>query len=113
MEQLSDFIFTTSNGQSYAPPTAYEYFIPDFNTNTIKYMVVRQNKFGQTFTQTGKITSDKMNSFTVTMMNPDKPDMIRSQFTVSLENGEWHQVGKRFDDNGKQTSTNTMNFRRL
>jgi hypothetical protein len=113
MEQLSDFVFTANNGQSYAPPTAHEYFIPDYNTNTIKYMVIRENRFGQTFTQSGKITSDKMNSFTVTIMNPARPEMISSQFTVSLENGEWHQVGKHFDDNGKQTNSNTMNFRRL
>jgi hypothetical protein len=35
MEQFSSFIFTNKNGQSFAPPTAHEYFIPDYNTNTI------------------------------------------------------------------------------
>lgn len=112
MEQLSHFMFTNSQGQSFAPPTAHEYFIPDYNTNTIKYIAVRKNRFGQTFTETGNITSDKMNSFTVTVMNPGKPDKVSSQYTVSLKNGEWHQVGQQFDDNGKQVFMSTMNLRR-
>lgn len=113
MEQLSNFMFTNNKGQSFAPPTTHEYFMPDYNTNTVKYMVVRENRFGQTFTETGKITSDKVNSFTVTMMYPDKKDAIQTEFTVTLQDGKWHQVGKEFDESGKQTSTETMDLRRL
>lgn len=113
MEQLSNFIVTSKTGQSFAPPTAHEYFVPDYNTGTISYTVVRQNRFGQTFTQTGSITSDKMNSFTVTVMNPDMKDVKQSEFTVTLKDGKWHQVGESFDENGKQTSTSTMDLRRI
>lgn len=113
LEQRSNFIGTTNNGQSFAPPTTYEYFIPDYNTNTIAYSSVRRNRFGQTFIATGKITSDKVNSFTVTVMYPDKSTVIQTQFTVTLENGKWHQVDKDFDRNGKQVSTDTMDLRRL
>jgi hypothetical protein len=112
MEQLSSFIFT-NNGQSFAPPTAYEYFIPDFNTGTISYTSVRENRFGQTFTSTGKITSDKINSFTSTVMYPDKPTVIQTEYTVTLQDGKWHQVGKDYDKNGKQVSTETIDLRRL
>ena len=113
MEQLSDFIFTTSNGQSFAPPTAHEYFIPDYNTNTVKYILIRQNRMGQTIIQTGKITSDKINSFTVTVMYTDEPTVVQTEYTVTLQNGKWHQVGKDYDSNGKQVSTETMDLRRL
>lgn len=112
MEQLSSFIFT-NNGQSFAPPTAYEYFIPDYNTGTISYTSVRENRLGQTFTSTGKINSDKINSFTATVMYPDKPTVIQTEYTVTLQDGKWHQVGKDYDKNGKQVSTETIDLRRL
>lgn len=113
MEQLSSFVFTTDKGQSFAPPADHGYFIPDYNTNTISYMSVRVNRFGQTFTGTGKVTSEKMNSFTVTKMNPDKPSQIQSEYNVSLKNGKWHQEGKEYDENGKVIGTNTIELRRL
>lgn len=112
-EQLSNFMVTTNKGQSFAPPADYEYFIPDYNTNTVSYMSVRKNRFGETFTNTGKITSEGINSFTVTVMYPYKPTAIQNEYTVSLVNGKWHQVAKNYDINGALTSTNTIDLRRL
>lgn len=113
LEQLSSFIFTNKNGQSFAPPEGHEYFIPDYNTNTISYSGVRENRFGQTFTTTGKVTSDKTNSFTVTIMYPDKPSAIQNEYTVTLQNGKWHQVDKDYDKDGKQTFTGTLEMHRV
>ena len=113
LEQLSSFIFTNNKGQSFAPPAAYEYFIPDNNSDTISYMVVRRNRAGQTFPRMGKVVSDHPNSFTVTMMYPDNPAAIQDEYTVTLENGKWHQVSKDYDINGKETSTSTIDLRRL
>lgn len=112
-EQLSSFIYTTKSGQSFAPPAGYEYFVPDYNTNTITYTSIRKNRFGQTFTGTGKITSKGMNSFTVTTMYPDKPGAIQNEYTVTLKDGKWHQVDKDYDQNGKQTSTSTLEMHRV
>ncbi len=112
-EQLSSFIYTTPGGQSFAPPADYEYFIPDYNTSTISYTSVRENRFGQTFTGTGKVTSDGANSFTVTTMYPDKPEDIQNEYTVTLKEGKWHQVDKNFDKNGKQVYTSTLEMRRV
>ncbi len=112
-EQLSNFIFTDNDGQSFAPPAAHEYFIPDYNTGAISYMSVRKSRFGQTFVQKGTITSDKVNSFTVTIMYPDKPTTIQTEFTITLQNGKWHQVDKEYDGNGKQTRTSTLDLRRV
>lgn len=113
LEQLSSFVFTAPNGQSYAPPADYEYFIPDYNTNTISYTSIRKNRFGQTFTGTGKITSNGTNSFTVTTTYPDKPDVIQNEYTVTLKDGKWHQVDKDYDKSGKQTSTSTLEMHRV
>lgn len=113
LEQTSKFMFTDNKGVTAARPTSYEYFIPDNNTSTIFYLSVDKNLAGQTFTGRGTISSEKMNSFTVTSTYPDKPDAIESEYTVTLENGKWHQVGKRFDRDGKQTSTSTLDLRRL
>lgn len=113
LEQTSNFMVTNSKGVSNAIPTDYEYFIPDYNTNTIFYLSVRKNRTGQTFTERGTITSEKMNSFTVTTNYPDKPNSIESEYTVTLENGKWHQVGKNYDINGKVTTTHTLDLRRL
>lgn len=112
-EQLSSFIFTNKDGKSFAPPADYEYFVPDYNTNTISYSNVRKNRMGQTFTGTGKVTSDGANSFTVTTMYPDKADAIRNEYTVTLKDGKWHQVDKDFDKNGKQVYTSTLEMRRV
>lgn len=113
LEQLSSFIFSNNKGQSFTPPAAYEYFIPDYSTNTISYMVIQRNHSEQTFPGTGTVTSDNLNSFTVTKMYPDKTSAIQSEFTVTLQNGKWHQVGKQYDRDGKQTSTSTIDLRRL
>lgn len=112
LEQFSNF--TISNkGHSFASPTDVEYFTPDYNTNTISYLVIRKNNAGQTFTQTGKVTSDHPDAFTVTMVYPDKPTAIQNEYTVTMENGKWHQVSKNFNSAGKQTSTSTVNLRRV
>ncbi len=113
MEQLSTFSVTTDNGQSLAPPAEHEYFIPDYSTNTVLYTDVYTNPSGQTYTRTGKVTSDHPHSFTVTVMYPDKPDAIQSEYTVTMEKGKWHQVNKRFDRDGKQTRTLTANLHRV
>jgi|GEM_PF-5019322 len=112
LEQLSNGIFTNNN-VSYTPPVEYEYFIPDYNTNRVSYMDISKNSSGQTFPQMGTVTSDQPNSFTVTVMYPDKPTAIQSEYTVTMQNGKWHQVGKSYDINGKQTSTNTINLKRM
>ncbi|MEO9022397.1 MAG: hypothetical protein ABI290_09710 [Ginsengibacter sp.] len=113
LEQLSSFIFSNSKGQSFAPPTAYEYFIPDYSADTISYTVIRRNRAGQTFPRMGKVTSLQPNSFTVTVMYPDKPTAIQDEYTVTLQNGKWHQVGKDYDKDGKQIDTSTIEMRRL
>lgn len=113
LEQRSSFIYTNSKGQSFAPPTAYEYFIPDYNSGIVSYAVIRRNIAGQTFPQMGKVTSNHPNSFTVTTMYPDKPTAIQSEYTVTLQNGKWHQVGKQYDMDGKQIRTSTIDLRRV
>lgn len=113
LEQLSSFIFTNKSGQSYAPPAAYEYFIPDYNNNTVSYTSVRKNRFGQTFIGNGKITSNGVNSFTVATMYSDKPDAIQSEYTVTLKDGKWQQVDKSFDKNGKQVFAGTLELHRV
>lgn len=113
LEQISSFINSDSKGKSRAMPPAIEYFIPDYATSKVFYLVVDKSAIGQTYIQTGTVTSDEMNSFTVTVMYQDKPDAIQTQYTVSLQNGKWHQVGTRFDRNGKQTGTETVDMRRL
>lgn len=113
LEQTSKFMVTNDKGVTNAIPTDYEYFIPDYNTNKIFYLSVEKNHFGQTFTGEGIITSDKMNSFTVTTTYPDKPDQIETEYTVTMQNGKWHQVGKNYDRNGKVVRTETMDMRRL
>lgn len=111
LEQLSDATFT-HNGKFYTPFTEVEYFIPDYNTNTISYLDIQRNASGQTFTLTGKVTSSQPNSFTVTVMYPNKPTAIQSEYTVTMQDGKWHQIGKRFDRDGKLTATITGNMRR-
>ena len=112
LEQISNGIFTRNN-ISYAPPAEHEYFIPDYGTNTVSYMDISKNQSGQTFTQTGKVTSVSPNSFTVTIMYPDKPAAIQSEYTVTMPNGKWHQVGKRYDRDGKQNITTTIDLKRV
>ncbi|MEO9144447.1 MAG: hypothetical protein ABI237_02730 [Ginsengibacter sp.] len=111
-EQLSTFAVTYKN-QTLAQPTSHEYFIPDYSTNTIFYTSVYKDYSGKTYPGTGIISSDKPNSFTVTQMYPDKPDAIETEYTVTLENGKWHQVGKHYDRDGKQNMTGTMDLRRV
>lgn len=113
LEQTSDFLVTNAKGASTAIPTSYEYFIPDYNTNKIFYLAVDKNHAGQTFTEEGTITSNGVNSFTVTQTYIDKPDVIRQEYTVTMQNGKWHQVGKNYDRDGKLTRTSTMDFRRV
>ena len=112
LEQLSDFT-TIYKNQWYTEPTSYEYFIPDYNTNTISYMVVQQNRAGQTFTQTGTVNSEQPNSFTVTLMYPNKPTVEQSEYTVTMQDGKWHQVGKRFGMDGKVISTTSVDLHRM
>ena len=112
LEQTSSFIVTNKNGQSFAPPTTNEYFIPDFNSGIVSYAVIRRNLAGQTFPQMGKVTTNQPNSFTVTMMYPDKPTAIQNEYTVTLQNGKWHQVGEDYDKDGKRIDTNTIDLRR-
>lgn len=111
-EQLSNFAVTYKN-QTLIQPTSYEYFIPDYNTNTIFYAFVYKNNSGQTYPGTGIISSDKPNSFTVKQMYPDKPAVVETEYTVTLENGKWHQVGKHYDKDGKQTFTGTIELHRV
>lgn len=113
LEQISRFINSNPKGKSVAIPPALEYFIPDYSTGTVFYLVVDKGLLGQTYTQTGTVTSDGMNSFTVTVMYPDKPTAVKSEYTVSLQNGKWHQVGKNFDREGNQTETDILDMRRL
>lgn len=112
LEQFSNFSIS-NNGRSFTPPTDVEYFIPDYNTNTISYLVIRKNNAGQTFTQTGKVTSDHPDSFTVIMMYPNKPNAIQNEYTVTMQDGKWHQVSKNFNSEGKQTGTSTVNLHRV
>ncbi len=112
MEQLSTFTFT-EEGQSFAPPAEQEYFIPDYTTNTIFYMDIYRDPSGRTYTQTGRVTSNQPHSFTVTVMYPDKPNAVKSEYTATMENGKWYQVGKRFDRNGKQTHSITARLQRI
>ncbi|HET7119462.1 MAG TPA: hypothetical protein VFI29_23400 [Hanamia sp.] len=112
LEQLSKAIFTNNN-VTYAPPVEYEYFIPDYNTNTVSYMDISKNSSGQTFPQMGTVTSDQPNSFTVTVMYPHKPTAVQSEYTVTMQNGKWYQVGKQYDRDGKQTRTSTVDLRRV
>jgi len=111
LEQYSEFRYL-SNGQLFAPPAVIEYFVPDYNSNTITYMSIEKNRQGQTYTNTGTVTSDKPHSFTVTAMYSEKPTAKQSEYTVTLENGKWHQVAKIYDINGKQTNTITINLKR-
>lgn len=113
LEQISSFITSDANGRSAAIPPAIEYFIPDYNTGTVFYLVVEKAVRGQTYTKTGIVTSDGMNSFTVTVMYPNKPTSIQNEYTVSLVNGKWHQVGKDYDINGKVTSTTQLDMHRI
>jgi hypothetical protein len=112
LKQLSDFSYSM-NGHFYTPPTEYEYFIPDYGSSTVSYLDVTKNASGQTFTRTGKVTSDGPDSFTVTVMYPDKPDAIDFEYTVTMQNGKWRQVNKRFNQDGKLISTATANLRRV
>lgn len=112
LEQFSNYT-VTNNGHSFSSPGELEYFIPDYRTNTISYMDIQKNPSGQTFTSTGKVTSGQPNSFTVTEMYPDKPTQIENEYTVSMQDGHWHQIGKRFDKDGKQISTSSVNLRRV
>lgn len=112
LEQSSEIRYLYHN-QLFTPPADIEYFIPDYNTNTISYMNIRKNTFGQTFTQTGKVTSNQPNSFTVTVMYPDKPTAIQNEYTVTIQNGKWHQVDKNYARDGKQVNTSTINLRRV
>lgn len=111
LEQSSEFRYL-SHGQLFAPPAAIEYFVPDYNSNTITYMSIEKNRRGQTYTNTGTVTSDKPHSFTVTAMYPEKPTAKQSEYTVTLKNGKWHQVARIYDINGKQTNTITINLKR-
>jgi len=113
LEQTSRFIYTNSKGVTSAPPTDYEYFIPDYGTGKIFYLGVEKNHSGLTFTETGTIASEKTNSFTVTTTYPDKPNAKRVEYTVTLENGKWHQIAKRSDENGKVIGTEIINLKRL
>lgn len=112
LEELSDISYSYK-GQTYDPPTEEEYFIPDYNTNTISYLNIQKDASGHTYTQTGKVTSNHPNSFTVTVMYPDKPAAIESEYTVAMQNGQWHQTGKVFDKSGKVTRTMSGNLRRV
>ncbi len=112
LEQLSDATFS-NKGHSFAPPTEYEYFIPDYSTNTVSYMDIYKNPSGQTFTRIGQVTSNHPNSFTVTVMYSGKPTTIQDEYTVTMKNGERHEVGRHFNRDGKRTSTSTINLRRM
>ncbi len=112
LEQLSNIAFTYKN-QLYDPPAEQEYFIPDYGTNTISYLDIQKDASGHTYTQTGKVTSDHPNSYTVTVMYPDKPAAVESEYTVTMQNGQWHQTGKVFDKTGKVTHTMSGNLHRV
>jgi hypothetical protein len=111
-EQLSTFR-GNYQGHAYTSPVSYEHFIPNYNNNTIFYAVIEKIRSGQTFPGTGSISSDKPNSFTVTQMFPDKPTAVRSEYTVTLENDEWHQTSKTYDRNGKQIRSSSINLHRV
>lgn len=111
LAQFSNFSFSNNN-QSYAPPTETEYFIPDYASNTVTYMDIYKNPSGHTLVSTGKVTSTSPNSFTVTIMYPDMPTVVQDQYTVTMQEGKWHQVNKKFSRDGKQTQTSTVNLRR-
>lgn len=112
LEQRSEANYTI-NHVSYNPPAESEFFIPDYNANTVSYLDVSKNSSGQTFPQTGTVTSDQPNSFTVTVMYSDKPTAKEGEYTVTMVNGKWHQVGKQYDRDGKTTMTSTIDMHRL
>ncbi len=112
LEQLSNVAFTYKN-QLYDPPEEQEYFIPDYGTNTILYLDIQKEASGRTYIRMGKVTSDHPNSFTVTVMYPNKPTAIENEYTVAMKNGQWHQTGKVFDQSGKVTRTMSGNLRRV
>lgn len=112
LEQLSDFTVIFKD-QWHTLPTEYEYFIPDYNTNTITYMDISKNAAGQTYTQTGTVTSEQPNSFTVTVMYPNRPTIKQTEYTVSMQEGKWHQVSKNFGMDGKVVWTATADLHRF
>ena len=112
LEQLSDVSYVYKN-QTYNPPTEAEYFIPDYGQNEIQYMDIQKSSSGQTYTNTGKVTADQPNSFTVTSMYADKPTAIQYQYTVTLKDGKWHQVSKAYGRDGKLTRTYTLDLHRM
>lgn len=112
LKQFSTGTFS-KNGKLLSSPTEVEYFIPDYDANTISYMSIYKVSTGQTYTSMGNVTSTKPNSFTVTIMYKDKPTAVQSEFTATMKDGEWYQVGKQFDEDGKQTATTTVTLRRV
>ncbi len=102
-----------NKGVTSSAPTAYEYFIPDYANGKIFYLIVEKNYARQPFTETGTINSDKLNSFTVSTYYPNKPDAKRVEYTVTKENGKWHQVANSYDINGKLVLTQSLDMRRL
>jgi hypothetical protein len=112
LEQHSDLTIISKN-QWHTVPTEYEYFIPDYNTNTITYMDISKNAAGQTYTQTGTVTSEQPNSFTVKIMDPNKPTIKQTEYTVTMQDGKWHQVVKGFGRDGKVTFTATIDLHRM
>ncbi len=112
LEQLSNVSYVYNN-QTYNPPAESEYFIPDYGQNEIQYMDIQKTSSGQTYTNTGKVTADQPNSFTVTSMYADKPAAIQYQYTVTLKDGKWHQVTKAYGRDGKLTRTYTFELHRM
>jgi hypothetical protein len=113
LEQYSNFLYSNNKGQSVDPPADIEYFIPDYNADAVSYMEIEKNPAGLTFPHSGLVTSTQPNSFTVTVMYPDKPTAIESEYTVTMQNGKWHQMGKQYDREGKQTFTTTIDLHRV
>lgn len=112
LEQLSTVSYVFNN-ETYSPPAECEYFIPNYNQNTIAYMDIQKNAAGQTYTNTGKVTSDARNSFTVTSMYADKPTAIQYEYTVTLKDGKWHQVSKYYGMDGKLMRTFIFDLHRM
>lgn len=67
----------------------------------------------QTFTQTGTVISKQINSLTVIVMCHNKSTVKQSEYPVTMQDGKWHQVGKRLGIDGKVTSTGTIELHRF
>lgn len=112
LEQISDVSYVYNN-QTYSPPAECEMFIPDYSQSEIQYMDIQKNTSGQTYTNTGKVSIEQPNSYTVRSMFTTKPTAVQYEYTVTLKDGKWHQVSKNYGMDGKVNHTYTFDMHRM